>query len=152
MDIYKRMEELGLEVPELPKPVASYVPAKTYKDLVFSSGQTGTLKQNLKFQGKLGENLSIDEGKESAKIATLNCLSELEYVLGDLNKIDQIIKLTGFVASGRNFGNQPQVVNGASELLGEIFLEIGIHARTAIGVAELPFNAPVEIEMIASIM
>ena len=151
MDIYHRLEELGLKIPELPIPVASYVPAKKYNDLIFSSGQTGTINQKLKYKGKLGQDISIVEGKESAKLSLLNCLSEIEYLVGNLNKIEEIIKVTGFVASGKDFGNQPEVVEGASSLLLEIFGKKGKHARSAIGVAELPYNAPVELEMIVRI-
>ncbi|MBW8352009.1 RidA family protein [Bacillus sp. IITD106] len=151
MDIYENLKKLNLEIPELPIPVASYIPAKMYNDLVFSSGQTGTVKQNLKYEGKLGTDLSIEIGKESAKLALLNCLAEIEYTIGDLNKVKEIIKITGFVASGKNFGNQPEVIEGASSLLLSIFGKKGEHARSAIGVAELPYNAPVEIEMIVRV-
>jgi len=151
MDIYERLAQLGLKIPELPKPVASYEPAMIHGDFVFSAGQTGTVKQQLVHKGKLGREITIGEGKESARLSLLNCLSELQHVLGDLNRIEKFIKLTGFVASERDFGNQPEVVEGASALLLEIFGEKGKHARSAIGVAELPYNAPVEIELIAAI-
>lgn len=151
MDIYENLKKLEIEIPELPIPVASYVPAKQYNDLIFSSGQTGTVKQKLKYAGKLGTDVSIETGKESARLALLNCLAEIEHVIGDLNKVEEIIKITGFVASGENFGNQPEVIEGASSLLLDIFGEKGEHARSAIGVAELPYNAPVEIEMIVRV-
>ncbi|GIQ70088.1 RidA family protein [Xylanibacillus composti] len=151
MDVYQRLTQLGLEIPELPKPVASYEPAMIHGNLIFSAGQTGTVKQRLVHKGKLGQEVSIEEGKASAELCLLNCLSELEFVLGDLNRINHFIKLTGFVASSKDFGNQPEVVEGASALLLEIFGEKGKHARSALGVAELPYNAPVEIEVIASI-
>ncbi len=151
MDIYKRLEELGLAIPELPKPVASYEPAVIYSGLIYSAGQTGTVKQKLVHTGKLGREVTIEEGKASARLSLLNCLSELEHVLGDLNRIERFVKMTGFVASAPGFGNQPEVVEGASSLLLDIFGARGAHARSAIGVAELPYNAPVEIELNAAI-
>jgi len=151
MDIYKRLQEKGIVIPELPKPVASYVPAKIFKEFIFSSGQTGTVHQKLKYVGKLDKDITVEQGKESARLAMLNCLAELEYVLGDLNKVEEIIKVTGYVASAEGFKEQPAVIEGASALLLEIFGEKGKHARSAIGVVELPFGAPVEVELIARI-
>ncbi len=151
MNIYDNLEKIGLEIPELPIPVASYVPAKKYNDLIFTSGQTGTVKQKLKYQGKLGTNLSIEIGQASARLALLNCLAQVEHIIGDLNKIEEVIKMTGYIASGTDFGQQPEVLEGASSLLLEIFEARGKHARAAIGVAELPYNAPVEIEMIVRV-
>jgi len=143
MDIYKRLQEKGIVIPELPKPVASYVPAKIFKEFIFSSGQTGTVHQKLKYVGKLDKDITVEQ--------VLNCLAELEYVLGDLNKVEEIIKVTGYVASAEGFKEQPVVIEGASALLLEIFGEKGKHARSAVGVAELPFGAPVEVEVIARI-
>jgi enamine deaminase RidA (YjgF/YER057c/UK114 family) len=151
MDIYKRLQEKGIVIPELRKPVASYVPAKVFKELIFSSGQSGTVHQKLKYIGKLGKDITIEQGRESARLAILNCLAALEYILGDLNKVEEIIKVTGYVASAEGFKEQPAVIEGASTLLLEIFGEKGKHARSAIGVAELPFGAPVEVELIARI-
>jgi len=151
MDIYERLQEKGIVIPELPKPIASYVPAKAFKEFIFSSGQTGTVHQKLKYVGKLGKDITIEQGRESAKLAILNCLAALEYILGDLNKVEEIIKINGYVASAENFNEQPAVIEGASTLLLEIFGVKGKHARSAIGVAELPFRAPVEVEVIARI-
>lgn len=151
MDIYKRLDQLGIAIPELPKPVASYEPAILHNGLIYSSGQTGTVRQQLVHKGKLGKEITIEEGKESARLCLLNCLSELQHELGDLNRIEKFIKLTGYVASAESFGNQPEVVEGASALLLEVFGEKGRHARSALGVAELPYNAPVELELIASV-
>lgn len=151
MDIYHRIKQLGLDIPVPPQPVASYKPAVRYQNLVYASGQTGVQNQKLIHEGKLGNDLTIEEGKESAKIAALNCLAAIQSVIVDLNKIEKIIRVTGYVASGQGFNNQPEVIEGASSLLIDIFGEKGWHARSAIGVAELPYNAPVEIEIIASI-
>jgi len=151
MDIYERLQEKRIVIPELRKPVASYVPAKVCNELIFSSGQTGAIRQKLKYIGKLGEDITIEQGKESARLAMLNCLAEIENVLGDLNKVEEIIKVTGYVASAEGFKEQPAVIEGASALLLEIFGEKGKHARSAIGAAELPFGAPVEVELIARI-
>jgi len=151
MDIYKRLQEKGIVIPELRKPVASYVPAKSLKECIFSSGQTGSVHQKPKYRGKLGKDITVEQGKESARLAMLNCLAEIEHVLGDLNKVEEIIKVTGYIASAEGFEKQPAVLEGASALLLEIFGEKGKHARSAIGVAELPFGAPVEVEVIAKI-
>ena len=151
MDVYARIKELGYEVPATPKPVASYVVAKQVGNIVYSSGQTGTVQGELTMVGKLGDCISIEESHESARISLLNCLAAIESVIGDLNKIAEIVRLTGFVASASGFVQQPMVVEGASKFLLDIFDEKGQHARSAIGVAELPFGAPVELELIVRI-
>ena len=151
MDVYKRISELGLQLPKVPKPVASYVPAKIYNDLVFSSGQTGTIDGQLQCKGKVGKEVSLEEAQISARQSVLNCLASIESVIGDLNRVEEVIKLTGYVASAEGFGQQPAVVEGASKLLLEIFGENGQHARAALGVAELPFGAPVEVELIVRV-
>jgi len=151
MDIYQHLKEIGVEMPELPKPVASYLPAVLFEHQIYASGQTGTQHQKLVYQGKLGAELTVEQGKASARLAALNCLAEIQAVLGDLNRVDRILRVTSYVASAAGFNQQPAVVEGASALLIEVFGEKGWHARTAIGVAELPSNAPVEIELIASL-
>ena len=151
MNVYKRISQLGLELPKVPKPVASYVPAKIYNDLVFSSGQTGTIDGQLQCKGKVGREISIEEAQISARQSVLNCLASIESVIGDLNRVEEVIKLTGYVASAEGFGQQPAVVEGASKLLLEIFGDNGQHARAAIGVAELPFGAPVEVELVVRV-
>ncbi|NJD02582.1 MAG: RidA family protein, partial [Ruminiclostridium sp.] len=128
MDIYKRLLEMGLEIPEMPKPVASYEPAQICGNLIFASGQTGTVNNKLKYWGKLGKDLTIEEGRDSARLAILNCLSEIQFVAGDLNRIEQIIKVTGYVASHEGFCEQPAVVEGASRLLIDVFGDRGRHA------------------------
>ena len=151
MDIYEILRKKNIIIPKCPAPVASYAPSKVIDKLIFSSGQTGTVHDKLKYKGKLGRDLTIEQGQESAKLAALNCLSALEFILGDLNKVDEIIRLTGYIASCCNFNQQPKVLEGASILLLDIFGEKGKHARSAIGVSELPFGAPVEVELIAKI-
>lgn len=151
MDVTQRLRELQIQLPELPKPVASYLPAVIHGDIVYASGQTGTQYQQLVYRGKVGAEVTLEEAKESARLAVLNCLAELQFVMKDLNRIERIIRLTGFVASAPSFTNQPQVIEGASALLIEIFGESGWHARSAIGVCALPSDAPVEVELIVSL-
>jgi len=143
-----RVRELGIQIPTLPPPVAIYVPAVRTGDLVFASGQTPTVDGVLQVQGKLGGEVSIEQGQQAARLAALNCVAEVRGLLGSLDRVARIVRLTGFVASATGFAQQPAVVNGASQLIEEIFGEAGRHARSAIGVAELPGGAPVEIELI----
>jgi len=146
-----KIKELGLEIPETPKPVAAYVPAILVDGFVFTAGQLPSYKGELKYFGKVGRELTEDDGKKAAELSALNCLAAIKSVIGDLNKIQQIMKVTVFVNSAEGFTNQPQVANGASELLEKIFGEKGRHARSAVGVNELPRNGAVEIEMICKI-
>jgi|SRR5690606_14055473 len=146
--IEEKIRELGYELPEAPKPVAAYVPALKVDNMIYTAGQLPTVKGELKYKGKLGKDIMIDEGRKAAELCALNCLAAVKGAAGDLNKIEQIVKLTVFVNSTDNFTNQPQVANGASELLEKIFGEKGRHARSAVGVSELPLDAAVEIEMI----
>ena len=148
MGVLDRLAEIGLNVPVLPKPAGAYVPATMTGNLCYSSGQTGTVDGRLLYTGKLGAEITLEDGYKSAQLAMLNVLAELQWALGDLDRITRVVKLTGFVASAQGFGQQPKVVNGASELLERILGERGRHARSAIGVAELPFGAPVEIEVV----
>lgn len=149
--IEEKINQLGLTLPIAPKPLASYIPAIQTGDLVFTAGQLSIKDGILVFKGKLGKELSEDEGKKAAQLCALNCLSVIKNEIGSLDKIDKIIKLTVFVASSDGFINHPQVANGASDLIKEIFGENGKHVRSAVGVAELPLNAPVEIEMIVKL-
>jgi enamine deaminase RidA (YjgF/YER057c/UK114 family) len=142
-----RVRELGIQIPTLPPPVAIYVPAVRTGDLVFASGQTPTVDGVLQVQGQLGGDVSIEQGQQAARLA-LNCVAEVRGLLGSLDRVARVVRLTGFVASATGFAQQPAVVNGASQLIEEIFGEAGHHARSAIGVAELPGGAPVEIELI----
>ena len=151
MSVHDRLRELGIELPKLPPPVAAYVPAMIGRGLVFASGQTPTVEGKLVYMGKVGREVSREDAYAAARLAALNCVAELALVLGDLGQVRRILKLTGYVASAPGFGEQPAVVNGASELLLELWGENGRHARAAIGVSELPFDAPVEVELIAEL-
>ena len=136
--IEEKISQLGFTLPAAPKPLASYIPAVKAGNLVFTAG-------------KLGKDLNEDEGKKAAQLCALNCLSVIRNEIESLDKIDRVIKLTVFVNSADGFINHPQVANGASDLIKEIFGENGKHVRSAVGVAELPLNAPVEIDMIVKI-
>ncbi len=151
MSVYDQLRKLGLELPELPSPVAAYVPAMISQGLIFASGQTPTVNGKLVYHGKVGRDISLEDAYAGARLAALNCLAELHHVLRDLGRIRRIVKVNGYVASAPGFGQQPYVINGASELLLQLWSENGQHARTAIGVSELPFDAPVEIELIAEL-
>lgn len=146
-----RVRELGIEVPTLPPPVAAYVPAARTGNLVYASGQTPTIDGVLQVRGKLGADLTVEEGQAAARLAALNCVAEVRGSLGSLDTVVRIVRLTGYVASAPGFGDQPAVMNGASRLLEEIFGEAGRHARSAVGVAELPGGAPVEVELIVEV-
>lgn len=149
--IEEKIKELGFEVPEAPKPLAAYVPALIINDLVFTAGQLPSIKGELKFMGKIGKELTEEAGKKAAEICALNCLGAIKGVIGNLDKIDRVVKLTVFVNSAEGFTSQPKVANGASELIGNIFGEMGKHARSAVGVSELPLDAAVEMEMIVKL-
>lgn len=149
--IEKRLADLGIVLPEAPKPAAAYVPAKTVGNLVYTSGQDCRVNGVLKYQGKIGKDLNVEQGYDAARQTMINCLAVLKAHIGNLDKVKQIVKLLGFVNSADGFVEQPYVINGASELLEEVFNEKGKHARSAIASNELPFNTPVEIEMIVEI-
>lgn len=145
--IEEKIKELGLEIPEVAKPLASYIPAKKVDNLVMTSGQVPIVKGVIKYAGIVGKDLSEEDGQKAAQICALNCLAAIKEVIGDLNLIKEVVKLTVFVASSETFTSQPKVANGASDLIGKIFGEIGKHVRSAVGVTSLPLNAAVEIEM-----
>ena len=151
MSIHDKLKKMNITLPPPPTPVAAYVPAVTAGDLVFISGTLPMKEGKLLFTGKLGKDLTVEQGVECARQAALNALATLQKQVGDLSRVKQIVRLTGFVASSEGFNQQPQVLNGASLLLGELFEEKGRHARSAVGAAELPLNAPVEIELIVQI-
>lgn len=151
MSYEAKIKELGLTIPEAPKPVAAYVPAVRSGNLVYTAGQIPFLNGELKYKGKLGKELTVEEGYEAAKLCALNCLSVIKGVIGDLNKIVRVVRVGGFVNSVPEFADQPKVVNGASELFGQIFGEAGKHARAAVGSINLPMNAAVEVEVIVEV-
>jgi len=151
MTIEDKLRQMGLELPEPPKPVASYVPCVRTGNLVFVSGQIAREKGVLRFSGHVGGNLTLEEGKQAARLCALNGLSAVKQEVGSLDRIRRIVKLTGFVACAAGFLDQPKVVDGASVLLIELFGEKGQHARAAVGVSELPLGSAVEVEMIVEI-
>jgi enamine deaminase RidA (YjgF/YER057c/UK114 family) len=142
-----KVMQLGIVLPEAPKPVAAYIPAKQTGNLVFTAGQLPMVNGELISKGLLGQDVEIDEANKAARICTLNALAAIKGVIGDLDRIKQIVRVVGYVASVPTFTQQPAVVNGASDLLLEIFGENGKHARSAVGMAVLPLNASVEIEL-----
>jgi enamine deaminase RidA (YjgF/YER057c/UK114 family) len=145
------LKTLGLELPEPPKPVATYVPAVRTGSLLFLSGVLPMRNGQLAYAGKLGRDLGVAEGVEAAKMAMLNALAIAKQQLGSLDRITQVVKVVGHVASAEGFTDQPQVLNGASDLLVAVFGEAGRHARVATGAAELPRRAAVEIEVILAV-
>ncbi|HEC8328028.1 TPA: RidA family protein [Providencia rettgeri] len=148
MNIEKKLEEKGITLATPGAPKFSYVSIKQYGDLLYTSGHDCQKEGKLLYSGTLGKDLSVEEGKEAAKQCIINIFSSLKAYLGDLDKIDECIKLLGFVQSADTFKNQPQVMNGASDFLIEILGDKGKHARSAIGTNTLPFDTPVEIELI----
>jgi enamine deaminase RidA (YjgF/YER057c/UK114 family) len=149
--VESKLNELKLLLPGAPKPVAAYIPAKQTGNLVFTAGQLPMVNGELISKGILGQDVEIDEANKAARICTLNALAAIKGVIGDLDRIKQIVRVVGYVASVPTFTQQPAVVNGASELLLEIFGENGKHARSAVGMAVLPLNASVEIELTVEI-
>lgn len=147
--IEARLAELGISLPPVAKPVAAYVPAVRAGRFVYTSGQLPMVDGKLAYQGKLGADLSVEDGYQAARICALNALAAVQAVAGSLDRVERIVKVVGFVASAPGFNDQPKVVNGASELLGEIFGEAGRHARSAVACNELPLNAAVEVELVA---
>ena len=145
--VESKLESMGLKLPEAPKPVAAYIPAKQTGKLVFTAGQLPMVQGELISKGLLGQDVEIEEANKAARICTLNALAAIKGVIGDLDRIRQVVRVVGYVASVPTFIQQPAVVNGASELLLEIFGENGKHARSAVGMAVLPLNASVEIEL-----
>ncbi|MFI9008912.1 RidA family protein [Actinosynnema sp. NPDC053489] len=145
-----RLAELGVALPEVAAPVAAYVPAVRTGQLVFTSGQLPFIEGTLAATGKVGGDVSPEEAKAHARTCALNALAAVDALVG-LDSVVRVVKLTGFVASADGFTGQPAVVNGASDLIGEVFGEAGQHARAAVGVAELPLGAPVEVELIVEI-
>lgn len=151
MSYSAKLKELGIELPSVAAPVAAYVPAVQAGEFVYTSGQLPFVDGELQVTGLVGDEVGGDQAYEQARIATLNALAAVHDLVG-IDNIKKIVKVNGFVASGKGFRGQPAVINGASDLLGEIFgAEAGAHARAAVGVAELPLGAPVEVEIIVQV-
>ena len=148
MSVETNLAALGLELPEVATPAGAYVPAVISGNLVFTAGQIPLVDGKLMAEGRLGAEISAEQGKEIAQRCALNAIAAVKSVLGDLEKVKKVVKVVGFVASTPEFTAQPGVVNGASELLQAAFGDVGIHARSAVGVAVLPLNSPVEVELI----
>jgi enamine deaminase RidA (YjgF/YER057c/UK114 family) len=142
-----RLKSLGMVLPEVPAPLAAYIPAKKTGQVIFTAGQLPLLKGELICKGLLGQDVDVEQAYQAARICTLNALAAIKGVVKDLDQIVQVVRVVGYIASTSTFTQQPAIVNGASELLLEIFGEVGKHARSAVGVASLPLNASVEIEL-----
>lgn len=149
MSIDARVREAGIELPEAPAPGGQYQPVVVVERFAYVSGQTPVRGGAPTVTGKLGAGVSVEEGQQAARLAALNCVAQLKKRLGSLDQVEQVVKLAGYVASAEGFGQQSLVVNGASAVLEEVFGEAGRHARVALGVAELPGGAPVEVELVA---
>jgi enamine deaminase RidA (YjgF/YER057c/UK114 family) len=148
--VEQRLSDLGLQVPDVAPPLAAYVPAVHEGDLVWTSGQLPMVGGTLAATGKVGDGegmVSPEQAKDLARICALNAIAAVKSVVGDLDSVRRVVKVVGFVASDPSFTGQPGVVNGASELLGQVFGDAGVHARSAVGVAVLPLDAPVEVEV-----
>jgi enamine deaminase RidA (YjgF/YER057c/UK114 family) len=146
-----RLQELGLELPDVPEPAGAYVPATRAGNLIFTAGQLPLEAGELLTTSKVGDAVSEEEAYRAARLCALNALAAAATEAGGLDRIHRVVKVTGFVASAPGFNAQPQVLNGASDLIGQVFGEAGLHARSAVGVAELPLDAPVEVEIVAEL-
>jgi enamine deaminase RidA (YjgF/YER057c/UK114 family) len=151
MKIEKRLEELNLTLPELPKPVANYVPAVKAGNLLFVSGHGPGRGEGKLYKGKVGDDLTIEDGYKSARQTALCLISTIKGAIGDLDKVKQFVKVVGFVNCTEDFTDQPKVVNGASDLFVEVFGNKGKHARSAVGMQQLPGGIPVEVEVIVEV-
>jgi enamine deaminase RidA (YjgF/YER057c/UK114 family) len=146
-----KLKQMGLHLPESAKPVATYIPAVRTGNLVFISGQGPIEDGKYKYMGKVGKDLTIEQGYDCARVVALNCLAALKQEIGSFSKVKRIVKLLAWVNSAPGFNRQPMVINGASDLFFELFGEKGRHARSAVAANELPFDIPVEIEMIVEV-
>jgi enamine deaminase RidA (YjgF/YER057c/UK114 family) len=148
VSVEQKLAELGLTLPNVATPAGAYVPAVISGNLVFTAGQIPLVDGTLMATGKVGDEISAEYAKEIAQRCALNALAAVKSVIGDLSRVTRVVKVVGFVASTPDFTGQPGVLNGASELLGKVFGDAGLHARSAVGVAALPLDAPVEVELI----
>ncbi len=151
MSIDQRLAEIGLTLPQPAAPVASYVPAVQHGGLLHISGQISFAEDGSLIKGRLGEDMDVDAGIAAARRCGVMLLAQMKAALGSLDRVERVVKLGVFVNSAPSFIDQPKVANGASELMQEVFGEMGRHARSAVGVAELPLGAPVEVEVIAEV-
>ncbi len=151
MSIEAKLVEKGIELPAVPQPVAAYVPGVRAGNLVFTSGQLPAAGGEVKFKGKVGADVTVEDGYEAAKLCALNCLAVVKSLVGNLDRVKKIVKVTGFVNSTPDFEQQPQVINGASEFLVDLLGEVGKHSRAAVGVSSLPLGVPCEVEMIVEV-
>ncbi|MBK8945788.1 MAG: RidA family protein [Ignavibacteriae bacterium] len=149
--IEEKLNKMNISIPEAPKPLASYIPALKSGNLVFTAGQIPLENGTVKYKGNVGGSVSLEQGKESAKLCAINCLSVIKSEIGNLDKIKRIVKVTVFVNNVDGFSDQPKVANGASDFLVELFEEKGKHVRSAVGVNGLPLDATTEVEMIVEI-
>ena len=149
--VEERLASLGLTLPEVAVPVAAYVPAVLDGRHVYTSGQLPVVAGKLAGEGLVGDAVSTEQAYELARICVLNGLAAIKSLIGDLDKVTQVVKVVGFVASADGFTGQPAVINGASELLAQVFGDKGAHARSAVGVAQLPLGAPVEVEVMVAV-
>ena len=152
MSVDQKMKELGLILPQPPKPIANYVPAVKTGNLLFVSGHGPYNDGKTRISGKVGRELTIEEGYQTARNVALNCLASVKATIGDLDKVKRVVKLLGMVNCTDDFKDQPKVINGCSDLLVAIFGDVGKHARSAVGMQALPNQIPVEIEMILEII
>jgi enamine deaminase RidA (YjgF/YER057c/UK114 family) len=150
MSVSARLAQLGIELPQVAKPLAAYVPAARSGNLVYTAGQLPIQAGKLARTGKVGTDVTPEEGKALARICTLNALAAVDSLVG-IDAVTQVVKVVGFVASAAGFNGQPGVINGASDLLAEVFGDRGAHARSAVGVSELPLDAPVEVELVVEV-
>ncbi|ORA12860.1 LysR family transcriptional regulator [Mycobacterium angelicum] len=148
--IWARLSELGIALPQVAAPLAAYVPAVRTGNLVYTAGQLPFEAGKLAQTGKVGADISLEDGRALARLCALNALAAIDSLVG-LDSVTQVVKVVGFVASAPGFNGQPSVINGASDLLAEVFGDKGAHARSAVGVSELPLDAPVEVELIVEV-
>lgn len=146
--VEEKLVSVGVVVPDVPLPLAAYVPGLISGNMVYTSGQLPMVNGQLAFKGRLGENASVEDGYAAAKQCACNCLGVVKALIGDLDRVKRVVKVVGFVNSTADFEAQPKVINGASELLQATFGEAGAHARSAVGVAALPLGAMCEVEII----
>jgi len=149
--VEERLKELGIEIADIPKPLGSYKPCVRTSNLLYISGQLPVRSGELLYEGKIGNEIKIEEGKEAARVAAINCISVLKNEVGDLDKVERIVRVTGYISSASGFTGQANVLNGASDLFYDVFGQKGIHSRVAVGVFELPLGSPVEIDLIAEV-